>query len=430
PPVDDDPDGIRMKEARAAHGDASFEAYFRSTLTSPTGQELFADLGIDDPAEQLEIMFDQARLDTALRGRPDLRRALQDSPMFDDERAAQVAADLLADISDSGVPAYLWDGWRDPHPHDRLMMYANLTSPRRLAMGPWAHGPLDPFDQREKEAENILAVESLRWYDRWVKDVPNGIDEEPSLAWCTEAAGPRWRWHHSDAWPLADAQRVVHRLGGGPSGTLDAGNDGVLSSDEVEPGRDSFTVDYAATTGTQTTYHSATGGGAIDLPDMRVNDTRGLAYTSEPLTEEVTVAGTPIFHLFVTADAPDTTFVVHVEEVLPNGRSELIKQGFLRASHRSLRELPYDNLGAPFFSSLPQDVGATAPLDDGVAELVIGTEPMARTFSVGNRIRVTITGADEGVVWSVPDERPPTITLLRDADHPSHVSLPIWRPPS
>jgi len=430
PPVDDDLGGERRAAARAGHFADSFESYFATTIASEAGKELFARLGITDHLQQIETMFSVDQLDKALQGLPEVRDALLHTPLHDTDVGADFASDMQARMTASGTPMYFWDGWRDPHPHDRLVMWANHGAPKRLTIGPWAHGPLDPFDQREKDAERILAAESLRWYDRWVKEIDNGIDTEPSLAFCAEAAGPRWQWHHADTWPLPTAEPVVWSLAAGPSGTLDVGNDGVLTREAAEPGADTFAVDYSATTGPQTTYHSAAGGGAIDLPDMRLNDTKGLAYTSTQLDRDLTVAGTPVFHLHVRADAADATFVVHVEEVLPDGRCHLVKQGFLRASHRTLRELPYNNLGVPFPSSLRADVEATTPLDEGIAELVIPTEPMVHTFGAGSRIRVTITGADEGVILCVPEEQPPTITLLRDAGHPSRVVLPTWAPTS
>ncbi|HEX9890339.1 MAG TPA: CocE/NonD family hydrolase [Nitriliruptorales bacterium] len=418
PPVDDDADGQRLLEARAGHGSDSFASYFATTVGTPAAQKLFAELGLTELVDQVDLLFDAGRLDAALRDRLELRAELLDVPTFDAPEAAGWAAELSQRITTSGIPMYLWDGWRDAHPHDRLVMFANHGAAGRLTMGPWAHGPFDPHDPREKEAENLLATESLRWYDRFLKDVDNGVDTEPPIAYAVESRGPMWLWRHAEAWPPGGAvERVLHL---GPGKLVDEAGD--------EPGSDEFTVDYSATSGTQTTYHSVAGGGAIDLPDMGANGVKGLAYDTEPLDAPVTVVGAPVFELSASANVPDANLVVHIEEVLADGRVELVKQGFVRASHRTLRDLPYDNLGVPFPSSLESEVTGTPGLDQEVAHVVVATEQMAHTFQRGSRIRAVVTGADEGVIWTVPQDPAPTITLHRTPEHPSQLRLAVLDP--
>lgn len=419
PPTDDDPGCERLAEARAGHGSDSFESYFATTIGTPPAQKLFDELGLTELAEQIDLLFNVQRLDTVLGERPELRAGLLDVPVLDDPGTADWAADLSRRITDSGIPMYLWDGWRDAHPHDRLVLLANHGATGRLTMGPWAHGPFDPHDPREKEAENLLATESLRWYDRFLKDCDNGVDAEPRIAYAIEGDGPVWRWRHADAWPPTGAsERLLHLA-----------EDGLAEAPPLRHGTDAFTVDYTATSGTQTTYHSVAGGGPIDLPDMGANGSKGLVYDSEPLTAPLTVVGAPVFDLWLSADTPDTHLVVHIEEVLADGRVELVKQGFVRASHRTLRALPYDNLGVPFPSSLAADVAATPGLDeDVVARVEVATEPMAHTFQRGSRIRAVVTGADEGVIWTVPQDPPPTLTVHRTERHRSVLRLAVLDP--
>jgi hypothetical protein len=61
----------------------------------------------------------------------------------------------------------------------------------------------------------------------------------------------------------------------------------------------------------------------------------------------------------------------------------------------------------------------------GVAEVVIVLEPVGNLFNAGHRIRVTVTGADADLNWSVPRTPPATLTIHRSSEHPSGISLPI-----
>ena len=55
-------------------------------------------------------------------------------------------ADYLKEIRSSGVPVYIWDGWYDMFPKDALLWYSNLTNPKKIVIGPWAHPELGFLD--------------------------------------------------------------------------------------------------------------------------------------------------------------------------------------------------------------------------------------------------------------------------------------------
>ena len=75
----------------------------------------------------------------------------------------------------------------------------------RLLVGPWSHqnlGSAAPFGAIEfgGAAAMDLVDEQLRWFDRRLKDVDNGIDEEPPIRLFVMGANT-WRGEHE--WPLA-----------------------------------------------------------------------------------------------------------------------------------------------------------------------------------------------------------------------------------
>ena len=103
----------------------------------------------------------------------------------------------------------------------------------------------------------------------------------------------------------------------------------------------------------------------------------------------------------------------------------------MRGSWRKISTPPWGDLGIPFHRGFAADfmpLSATEP-----AELVFDTFPISYVFRKGNRIRVTITGSG-GKEFQMPNSwtrnPAPTISLYRDARHPSFVSLPVIPPNS
>jgi predicted acyl esterase len=115
-----------------------------------------------------------------------------------------------------------------------------------------------------------------------------------------------------------------------------------------------------------------------------------------------------------------------LEEVRPDGFSDYVTEGRLRASHRLLADPPYDRLGLPYHRSNAEDRVAmtTEP-----AELRFDLLPTSKLFRAGHRIRLTITGADYGN-FATPVQLPaPRITLHRSSARVSSIGLPLVERP-
>ena len=86
-------------------------------------------------------------------------------------------------------------------------------------------------------------------------------------------------------------------------------------------------------------------------------------------------------------------------------------------------EAPFDNLGLPYHRHFAIDV---KPLKKGeVAELNFDLLPIARAFSKGNRLRVTITCADKSHTKLGQLDPPPTVKVYRNKRFASYIILPI-----
>ena len=74
------------------------------------------------------------------------------------------------------IPVYAIGGWADAYTNAVPRLVETLNSPSKGLIGPWAHtfphlglpGPAIGFLQ-----------EAVRWWDRWLKGMDNGIDREP-----------------------------------------------------------------------------------------------------------------------------------------------------------------------------------------------------------------------------------------------------------
>ena len=69
-------------------------------------------------------------------------------------------------------------GWADGYTNIALRSFPRMQAPTRLLLGPWSHGAPETC----RPGPNIdFTAELLRWFDRWLKDVDNGIDREPPI---------------------------------------------------------------------------------------------------------------------------------------------------------------------------------------------------------------------------------------------------------
>jgi hypothetical protein len=325
-------------------------------------------------------------------------------------------ASYLKEIRSSGVPVYNWAGWYDMFPKDALLWYSNLTNPKKIVIGPWAHPELGFLD---------LGIEELRWYDYWLKGIDNGVMNEEPIYYYTMGDGEKSGWHSAWQWPLPDEKPTNYYFDGTKSGTVKSVNDGSLSLDlpATTEGVDEYQVDYSTTSGTATRWVAGYDVMTLPYPNtMMFNDEKGLTYTSPPLTAEVEVTGHPVVHLWVTSSARDGDFFVYLEDVSKAGFSKYITEGNLRASHRAISTAPYEYLGLPYHRSNAEDI---ADLPDKPVELAFDLLPTSYVFDAGHRIRVTITCADKDTALTPQLDPPPTVQLYREPDHASYITLPI-----
>src|SRR5262249_7417452 len=114
------------------------------------------------------------------------------------------------------------------HLRGNILGFEQLRSPRKLVVT-GARNTFEAhhlFDQIEFHAR-----ECLPFYERWLKDVDNGIMDGAPVRIFVRGID---LWREEREWPLARARYVPYYLHRGPSGSVNSLNDGGLTTEKPE----------------------------------------------------------------------------------------------------------------------------------------------------------------------------------------------------
>jgi uncharacterized protein len=301
----------------------------------------------------------------------------------------------LEAINKSGVAIYVAANWDEATTkYGAFFTFNNVTTPKKLLVGPGTHcawtsvKTMTGFD---------IVVEELRWFDYWLKDIKNGVMDEPPVYFYTYNTSAAKTWTAADAWPLSKERRTTYYLGGletlsvVPPSAIDA--------------HDEVTVAYDVT------------------PD-NLKD-KGLWYETPDLSVDIQVSGHVTVDLWVKSTATDGDFVATLQDYTPDGSVVSYNTyGRLRASLRKEGTAPYNNLKLPFHPSNEADAAELVPNEP--TELKFDLLPISTTFRKNHRIRLVITFSAGSATPQITPA--PTVTVMRDAMHRSSISLPVIPP--
>jgi predicted acyl esterase len=292
-------------------------------------------------------------------------------------------------------------GWADGYTNNSLRTMAALTCARRLILGPWAHASTET----SLPGPNVdLVPEMLRWWDRWLKGIDNGIDREPAiLVFVRRSTKPqpdlaevRGEWRYEAGWPLDRGREVPM-----PFGNAVAVSRPASDPDELEVRGD---VGWTA-------WISCAGHLPYGQPqDQRPDEAWSAVYEWPPLSEELEIFGHPRVVVTVTSSAPVAFLSAKLCDVFPDGTSALVTRGLLNLAHRESRERPSPlEPGSPYRAEVELEVTSWA-------------------FEPGHRIRLNLAGTYWPKAWPPPGaatltfQRGGSALILPGVDGPSPIS--------
>lgn len=314
------------------------------------------------------------------------------------------------------VPMYVISGWYDgdsPGVSETWRMLSEHDVPnRKIRLGAWEHGPNRARDYGGVSFSNDAVVYDydvsvLRWFDRFLKGIPNGIDQEPRASYYVVGEN---KWRTSADWTPVEAEITSFYLSSGGRANSSQGDGKLLPAPEEKSTEDTFIYNP---------NDPFADSGEREPENMRKHELRSdiLVYTSEVLKENLTIAGELSAVIYAASSGVDTDWVVTLSDVNEQGDSIRLSNYIVRAKYRKGFEHP--ELLVP---------GQVEKYD-------IFMQNIAHTFAAGHRIRFSVTSSSKFVSFpntntgNNPYEDTDSIavqqTVYHDSKYPSHVKLPV-----
>lgn len=324
------------------------------------------------------------------------------------------------------IPMYNVGGWYDIFCQGNIANFIWLQQNgqpgakgnQKLIMGAFGHAAISG-DLNYPDGGGLGAFWDVehRWFDHWLKGEENGIMKEPAVRYYMMAsarkgqASPKNQWIESASWPPASTPQkfYLHDTGRlSAAAPLENGPAATYAFDPNNP---------VPTKGGANLYDPT---GPMDQREIGERPDY-LRFMTEPLAEDVVIAGHINLELWIATDGPDTDFMAKLVDVYPDGYEALVQDNPVRARYR-------------FGRNSPADVKMMTP---GQPEkLAIDLWSSAITFEKGHRIAVHVSSSNyprfevNPNTGEAPGEEklPARVahnTIYFDTAHPSAIVLPI-----
>ena len=361
----------------------------------------------DTPPEEFQDLISELKSD------PDLRINPEFFTFVDNPGKAPCFFDILAHPMDG---PYYWE--RSPY-----TMYDRIKIPFYARSGWWAYAHMhlvgafrnylgiDAPKKLEIDAPMVeirplpdeYNAEVVRWYDYWLKGIDTGIMDEPPVRFFVNGIG---EWRFEQDWPLARTEWTKYHL---------RRWEGLSTEPEEVPDKpDAF----------------------VQQPPDETAALSSVQYLGDALEEDTEVTGPVACYLYAAIDQDDTNWILSIRDVAPNGKEVELSKGFLKASHRALDEeksKPYEPYH-PHVDSEPVE-------PNRIYQYAIALSPTSNVFKAGHRIKLVISSMDHArarnyelapeslgrthAPWHLCSSKTTLHKIYHDAEHPSHLLLPV-----
>jgi len=327
-------------------------------------------------------------------------------------------------------PVLAVSGWADAYVDAVFRLLERLSCPRKAIVGPWGH----QWPELGRPGPRIgFLQEAVRWWDRWLKGVENGVEDDPALrCYMQEAAPPSadaaeqpGRWISEPSWPPPaghldrrtlslqssglrepppageepprDAHDRPRDAGDAAGDAGDAAGDADDATGDAGDAAGDATGDAGDRTHARALRHRSpltvgldagawcAYGNPADLPlDQRRDDALSLTFDGPQLAERIELLGQPRLKLRIAADRPNAFVMARLCDLAPDGASTLITRGALNLCHHAGHDRP-------------RALRPGVPVD---AELSLRS--IAYAVPAGHRLRLSLSTSYWPWLWPSP----------------------------
>ncbi|WIK64461.1 CocE/NonD family hydrolase [Gleimia hominis] len=307
---------------------------------------------------------------------------------------------VCEDYSQINAAVMAVGGWNDPYRDTVLRLVKNLSSLGknvRGILGPWAH----QYPDRDlKPGPHIdFLGETLRWWDKWLKDEETGVMNEPLLrTWITDPIPPSsvyvelpGRWVAEESWPSPNITPTTWKLTDAKGYSVENERccgeaEECIAEDSAAVPNDSWgvlSVNSPQDTGQNAGRYFPFGNDA-DLPtDQRADDGRSVTFDF-PVEQPLEILGNAELKLRIQSGTPKGQVYVRLVDVAPDGAATLVTRGNLNFSAREGR-----------------DKRVLMPTGEWV-DVHLQLTGAGYHFARGHRVRVSISSAYWPWIWPQP----------------------------
>tara|TARA_B100000508_G_scaffold140192_1_gene140469 strand:+ start:15751 stop:17409 length:1659 start_codon:yes stop_codon:yes gene_type:complete len=322
------------------------------------------------------------------------------------------------EIEESDVPMFIPVSWMDAGTAEgaieRLKNFSNDQKVLFMSTshGGWSHA--SPFVVGDSTIYPTPRYEvqckmQLEFFDHHLKGEDNGVDDWPMVRYYNMGEE---KFHESDQWPVEGTEMANFYFQ----------KDGGLSLEKPEEitGMDEYKVGFGVTTGERNRWTTQMGDPVLSLNQRQEMDARMLTYTTPPLEEDLQITGTPKITLELASTHEDGAVLVYLEVLDDQGNSIYVTEGGLRLIHHKITGDGYNDHLHSFRKRDEQPM-----LPGASSKIVLNLMPTSVLIKKGYRLRIAIAGADKDTFDKLPKRGKPTLSIFRNAELHSFVTLPV-----
>jgi len=264
-------------------------------------------------------------------------------------------------------------GWGDSYKNAVPALVNSLNGPVKGIVGPWVH-KYPHFAVPEPRIGFLQ--EAQRWWDRWLKDIPNGAEDDPPYRnYLMEGVRPAtWYATRPGRWLAGDGTPVpMQRLHLGRGGLAETPTplDRMIASPQH--------------CGMDAGEYCAIWLGPEQPGDQRADDALSVCFDSAPLQQATAITGAARVTLTLIPDKPQAQIAVRLCHVHPDGATTRITYGVLNLTHRDSHAQPQ-----PLTPGQP----VTVALD---------LDHIAYCVPAGHCLRVAVSSSYWPLLWPAPE---------------------------